>query len=202
MRVLLVRHGQSEWNASRRLQGQADIGLSDRGRRQADTLRPVIAAIRPDCAVSSDLKRVRETAARIGAPEPQFTPELREVDVGDWTGQPIDDLVARDAAAYAGWRAGTHTPPAGESWPDFVARVSAVVGRQQAEAPCANLLVVCHGGVIRALLQHYLGLEPAQIIPAGPASLTALRLANGTGAPARLELFNYRPDHPEFEAPD
>ena len=202
MRVLLVRHGQSEWNASRRLQGQADIDLSDRGRRQADSLRPVIDAIGPCRAIASDLKRVRETASRIGAPDASFTADLREVDVGDWTGQPIADLVAQDAEAYAGWRAGTHTPPSGESWPYFVARVSGAIECQKAQAPCANLLVVCHGGVIRALLQYYLHLRPAQIIPAGPASLTAIRLANGTGAPARLELFNYRPDQPEFEAPD
>ena len=85
MRVLLVRHGQSEWNASRRLQGQADIGLSDLGRRQADALKPVIESIAPCRALSSDLERVRETAERIGAPSATLTERLREIDVGDWT---------------------------------------------------------------------------------------------------------------------
>jgi iron(III) transport system ATP-binding protein len=61
-------------------------------------------------------------------------------------------------------------------------------------------LVVCHGGVIRALLQRYVGLEPAHIIPVAPASLSALRLGNGK--PPRLELFNYRPHTLDFEAPD
>lgn len=61
------------------------------------------------------------------------------------------------------------------------------------------LLVVTHGGVIRAVLQNYLELEPARIIPVAPASLTALRLGAGD---ARLELFNYRPGGLELNAPD
>lgn len=201
MRLLLVRHGQSEWNSSHRLQGQANIGLSVLGRQQADTLRPVIESIKPCRAVSSDLKRVRETAGRIGAPDPVFTEKLREIDVGEWTGRSIDDIQDEDPEAYLGWRAGTKTPPGGEPWEDFATRVQAVIETEH-ERPCENLMVVCHGGVIRAILHRYLKLEPANIIPVGPASLTAMRLANGTGKPARLELFNYRPDKLEFEAPD
>lgn len=201
MRLLLVRHGQSEWNASHRLQGQADIDLSELGRAQADTLRPVIEAIGPCRAVTSDLQRVRETAKRIGAGDAEPMPALREIDVGAWTGRAINEIVAEDEAAYLGWRAGTTTPPGGETWDSFADRVCAVI-EMQARTPCANLLVVCHGGVIRAVLQRFLHLQPANIIPVGPGSLTAIRLANGTGKPNRLELFNYRPDRLEFEAPD
>ena len=202
MRILLVRHGETAWNASRRLQGQSDIDLSDRGRRQADTLRPVIRSIAPCRAISSDLARVRETAQRIGAVEPVFTRDLREIEVGDWTGAVIPELVARDPDAYQDWCAGKHTPPGGESWADFTQRVCTVIDREHAANACHNLLVVCHGGVIRAILQRFLDLQPANIIPVGNASLTALRLPSGTGQPARLELFNYRPDKLEFEAPD
>lgn len=201
MRLLLVRHGQSEWNASHRLQGQADISLSEHGRHQADTLRPVIETAKPCRAISSDLERVRETACRIGAQNPSFTERLREIDVGEWTGRAIEDIQASDPDGYLGWRAGTQTPPGGESWDMFADRVCAAITDEQAN-PCENLLVVCHGGVIRAILQRFLGLQPANIIPVGPASLTAMRLANGSGKPARLELFNYRPDTLEFEAPD
>lgn len=201
MRLLLVRHGQSEWNASHRLQGQADIGLSDHGRHQSDTLRPVIETIKPCRAISSDLQRVRDTAKRIGARDPVFTEQLREIDVGEWTGRTIEDIEASDPDGYLGWRAGRQTPPGGETWDDFAGRIQTVITAEK-EDPCENLLVVCHGGVIRAILQRFLGLEPANIIPVGPASLTAMRLANGTGKPARLELFNYRPDTLEFEAPD
>lgn len=202
MRVLLVRHGQSEWNASRRLQGQADIALSDRGRQQADSLRPVIEAIAPCRTIASDLARVRETAERIGAVNSVMSAELREIDVGDWTGRSIPELVAEDAQAYAAWRAGAYTPPAGEPWNDFVDRVSSVIEGERQRARFTNLLVVCHGAVIRALLHFYVKLHPASIVPVGPASLTAIRLDDQTAEPSRLELFNYRPDRLEFDAPD
>ncbi|WP_227268812.1 histidine phosphatase family protein [Roseobacter weihaiensis] len=199
MRLLLVRHGQSKWNAARRLQGQADIGLSDLGASQADMLRPVIDGIGPCRAVSSDLERVRETARRIGAQSPRLTDGLREIDVGDWTGCAIEEIRAQDETAYLGWRAGTSAPPGGEIWADFVERVTAVIEEEQRD-PCQNLLVVCHGGVIRAILQRYVGLDPAHIIPVAPASLSAFRL--GKGNPPRLELFNYLPGSLDFEAPD
>ncbi len=199
MRLLLVRHGQSQWNAARRLQGQADIGLSELGKAQADALRPVIEEIGYCRAVSSDLERVRDTARRIGAEAPRFTEDLREIDVGDWTGRAIDDIRAEDEDAYQGWRAGTSAPPGGETWANFVDRVTGVIVAEQ-RTTCQNLLLVCHGGVIRAILQRYIGLDPAQIIPVAPASLSALRLGNRK--PPRLELFNYLPDSLDFGAPD
>lgn len=199
MRLLLVRHGQSEWNAARRLQGQADVGLSELGKAQADALRPVIEEIGHCRAISSDLARVRDTALRIGADKLRFTQELREIDVGDWTGRAIEDIRAEDEGAYQGWRAGTSAPPAGEAWSDFANRVAGVIEKEKS-SPCQNLLIVCHGGVIRAILQRYIGLDPAQIIPVAPASLSAFRLGNGK--PPRLELFNYLPNSLDFGAPD
>ncbi|KIT18047.1 histidine phosphatase family protein [Jannaschia aquimarina] len=199
MRLLLVRHGQSEWNAARRLQGQADIGLSELGRAQADALRPVIQSIGPCRTVSSDLERVRETARRVGADAPRLTEGLREIDVGDWTGRAVDDIRAESEEAWLGWRAGTHSPPGGESWETFASRVEAAIEEERRD-PCDNLLVTCHGGVIRAILQRYIGLDPARIIPVAPASLSAIRVA--AGKPPRLELLNYLPDDLEFGAPD
>ena len=199
MRVLLVRHGQSQWNAARRLQGQADIGLSKLGKAQAGALRPVVEEIGHCRAVSSDLARVRDTAHLIGADSPRLTKDLREIDVGDWTGRAIDDIRTEDEDAYQGWRAGTSAPPGGEPWTDFVDRVTGVIEAER-QVACRNLLIVCHGGVIRAILQRYVGLDPAQIIPVAPASLSAFRLGNGK--PPRLELFNYLPDSLEFGAPD
>lgn len=200
MRVLLVRHGQSEWNATRRLQGQADIPLSDLGRDQARRLAPVIAGLDVSHVLTSDLSRAAETARLIGLPLAVPTPSLREIDVGDWTGAEITDLRGERPADYAAWRAGSFAPKGGELWADFRTRVvSAIEAARPASG--ANLLAVCHGGVIRALLDHYLGLSPRRIIPVGPASLTALRL-NGDGQGARLELFNHTPGIPDFEAPD
>lgn len=199
MRLLLVRHGQSKWNAERRLQGQADIGLSTIGEAQADQLQETILKIGFSRAISSDLQRVQETARRIGAGSARLEPGLREIDVGDWTGQQIDEIRSKDEESYLGWRAGLSTPPGGESWPEFVQRIVKTIETERT-ARCDNLLVVCHGGVIRAILQHYIGLEPAQIIPVAPASLSSLRLVEGK--PGRLELFNYLPNGLDFSAPD
>ena len=68
-RILLVRHGESEWNAVRRLQGQADIDLSQKGRRQAAALAPVVEGLAPDLVLTSDLKRAADTAALLGYPQ-------------------------------------------------------------------------------------------------------------------------------------
>lgn len=200
-RLLLVRHGESEWNSIRRLQGQADIALSARGREQAVALRETVAALGPDKVATSDLKRARVTAELLGFPEAEQRADLRENHVGDWTGQAIADLMADDPTAYAGWRAGTQTPPGGEGWTAFRKRThDAVValGRDTA----STLLVVAHGGVIRALLESFLELTPKRIIPVGPASLTILRRQDAGAADMRLELFNYNPTGPILDAPD
>lgn len=198
MRLLLVRHGQSEWNAGRVLQGQADIPLSDLGRAQALALAPTVAALAPDRAVTSDLARARDTAAHLGHPTARLDPALREIDVGAWQGRSIPALQQEDAAAYSGWRAGTHRPDGGEDWPAFVARVDRAI-RAEAAVGGRTVLVVCHGGVIRAALQALIGLTPRAVLPVAPASLTAVRLDGGT---ARLELYNWRPGLPELGAPD
>jgi glucosyl-3-phosphoglycerate phosphatase len=200
MRLLLVRHGQSEWNAGRILQGQADIALSALGREQADALAPAIAGLKPCRAMTSDLIRASETAARLGFPDARPEPRLREIDVGGWQGRAIADLLAEDAAAYQGWRAGTFRPEGGELWDEFAHRTAAAVLDEAAKGG-KTLLAVCHGGVIRALLHRLVGLPPRQIIPAAPASLTVLRL-NGDGQGTRLELFNWRPTTLDLEAPD
>lgn len=199
MRLLLVRHGQSEWNAGRVLQGQADVPLSALGREQAAALAPTVAALAPDRAVTSDLLRASVTAAILGYPEARPDPALREIDVGVWQGRAIPDLQAEDAAAYAGWRAGTHRPDGGEDWSTFSARVRQAIGQEAASGGARTLLVVCHGGVIRAALDAFLGLRPQHVLPVAPASLTVIRL---TGDAAKLELYNFRPGPPELGAPD
>jgi probable phosphoglycerate mutase len=197
-RVLLVRHGESAWNASRRLQGQADIALSARGEEQARLLRPVIAALEPDKVVCSDLARARKTAELLGYADALPDEALREIDVGDWTGEAIPDLITADAEAYSGWRAGTYTPPRGESWPSFQSRVTASLQCTLASG-AERMLVVCHGGVIRALLDKMIGLPPHRILPVGPASLTVLADKNGG---MRLEAFNFTPSGLSLGAPD
>ena len=199
-RLMIVRHGESEWNASRRLQGQADIELSDKGREQALALRATVAALNPDTSITSDLKRAIETARILGIEAPVSSAALREIDVGIWTGRAIADIRAEDAQGYQGWRSGTFTPQGGEQWGDFVSRTTACV--QASLAASERLLVVCHGGVIRALLEKLIDLPPKRIIPVGPASLTVLAERPAGSGSMRLELFNYSPLGPVLDAPD
>lgn len=197
-RILLVRHGESAWNAARRLQGQADIPLSALGEEQARQLQATIAMLAPDRAITSDLERARRTAALLGHADAIPDTALREIDVGDWTGELIPALIAGSQQDYDGWRAGTFTPPRGESWPVFQSRVLGGLERALA-AGSERLLVVCHGGVIRALIDGLIGLPPHRILPVGPASLTVIADKNGA---MRLEAFNFSPCGPAFGAPD
>ena len=198
-RLFLVRHGESEWNAVRRLQGQADIALSSQGEAQAIALASTVAQLAPDRVITSDLRRAHQTASLLGYPDARQDARLREVNVGDWTGLPIADIIAADAEAYRGWRAGTFAPPGGEHWQDFSLRTATAVLSESGTAK--RLLVVCHGGVIRALLQTLLGLAPKRIIPVGPGSLTIL--ANKPAeTEMRLEVFNFAPGGPVLDAPD
>ncbi len=105
-RLVLVRHGQTSWNAEGRAQGHADIGLDDTGRDQAEAMAPVVAETRPDLLVTSDLARARETAAllekAIGMVAEE-DPRLREYDTGVRTGLTRQEFADRlgPAAAHA-----------------------------------------------------------------------------------------------------
>lgn len=199
-RILLVRHGESEWNSVRRLQGQADIDLSPRGRVQAAQLRATIAGLNPDRVLTSDLKRALETAALLGHEKAERSTQLREIDVGDWTGVPIADLIARGDGRYKAWRAGTYTPPGGESWGTFADRATASVTDALGQG-ALRLLVVCHGGVIRALMERLIGLSPGKMVPVGPASLSIVAVRDAH-TDVRLELLNFSPAGPVLDAPD
>lgn len=199
-RILLVRHGESEWNSARRLQGQADIELSARGRVQAANLRPTIASLKPDAVLCSDLKRAHETAVLLGHPNAMSSKKLREIDVGDWTGLSISQLAAAGNGSYEGWRAGTFTPPGGEAWNTFADRVTQTVNGALNDAK--RLLIVSHGGVIRALLQSLIGLPPHRMVPVGPASLSIIAVRDAANTDLRLELLNFSPNGPVLDAPD
>lgn len=149
MRLILVRHGQSTWNAERRIQGVADPSLSPDGRVQCALLRPLVAALAPDLVVSSDLARARETAALLVAAPAAPDPRWREVDLGAWTGRLIDAMEPAGRRALERWRRGEADPPEGETWAAVRERLRAAVA-DLAATGAARPLVVTHGGAIRA----------------------------------------------------
>src|SRR5689334_4521412 len=97
-RLVLVRHGQSTFNASGHLQGQTDTPLSDAGRAEAEALRPFLP--RFEQVVTSDLQRASETAALLGYPDARKDARWREIDLGGWAGRPIADFPDEQQGAW------------------------------------------------------------------------------------------------------
>lgn len=164
-RLLLLRHGRSTWNAEGRWQGWADAPLAPEGEEQVRALGAMLAGagVAFAGAVSSDLERSVATAAIVaavlGLDEVEVEPDLRERDVGDWTGRTTEEIELIWPGAIEAWRAGRlDRPPGGEHEPSFRARVVGAVERLAAR-PGGPLLVVTHGGVIRAVERH-LGGDP------------------------------------------
>jgi broad specificity phosphatase PhoE len=193
--VYLARHGQSDWNAEARWQGHADRPLTDLGRRQARELAERLADVRLEAVYSSDLERARATAEAVALPRglPVSTlPELREIDVGSWSGLTREEAEARVPAAFRRWADGAHGWDDGETYEEMTARVVGAVLGLGAIHPDASVLVVAHGGPIRALHATALGIDLAshrKVRPVEPnARLSRLAVRDG-----RLEVLDQPP---------
>ncbi|WP_271985461.1 histidine phosphatase family protein [Pseudoclavibacter terrae] len=180
--LLLVRHGSTPWTAERRLQGRTDIDLDEKGRADALALRAAIDAWAPATVVTSPLLRARSTAAALSDLEQVVDERWAEATLGEWEGR----LPAEIGPDYAEWRAGRLVPPGGEPSPVLRARVEGAVN-DAARRP-GPVLVVTHGGTIRAVLARYVGLTADVIEPVAAPSLTAIDV-QPEGA-ARLVTFN------------
>ena len=151
-RVLLVRHGQSEWNAIGRWQRQADPPLSDLGRRQAREAARAIGAV--DAVWASDLRRAAETAAiisaDIGVGPVVLDPELRERDAGEFSGLTRAEIEER----FPGYLEDHRRPPGWEPDEHLLARALRVVHEIARAVPDGDVLVVTHGGLVYTLEDH------------------------------------------------
>lgn len=158
-RLLLARHGETDWNRVGRWQGHADPPLNEEGRRQAAVLAEQLAADGVEAVYSSDLRRAAETAAvvaqRLGLPVVE-DPALREIDVGSWSGLTRAEVEERFPDGHARWLRG-EIGHDGETREQLAARVVPAIERIAAAHPGQTVLVVTHGGVIRALRRHAAG---------------------------------------------
>jgi probable phosphoglycerate mutase len=163
--LLLVRHGETDWNAEQRWQGHADQPLNDDGRAQARAAGEALYGRRVDAVYASDLRRAHETAeliaARLDLPV-ETDVRLREVDVGDWSGRLVSEIEATDPAAFATWRAGGKAWSGGESYEEMGERVVAAVLDLARRHPGETLVIVTHGGSIRACRATAAGLSYAE----------------------------------------
>lgn len=165
--LILLRHGQTHYNATDRMQGQLDTDLTELGRTQAKTAAAELAVRSPLRIISSDLRRAFDTAIALGdACELSVAADtrLRETHLGDWQGLTHHEVDDRAPGARAAWRAdATMSPPSGESRVDVAQRSVPVVRESIANLPewgstDAPVVLVAHGGLIAALTAALLDL--------------------------------------------
>ena len=176
--LLVVRHGQSEWNAAGRMQGQvAHVPLTALGHEQAAAAATELAGLSPGALLSSDLRRAVQTAehcARTTGLSIAVTADLREQAYGDYEGRPSRELWDLVDWTDVHWAA----PGGGESLARLHGRVAGWLERLRAAPPAPVVAVVTHGDTIRAL--------QAVLAGDGPAAMPAVTPHNGTVT--RLEL--------------
>lgn len=181
-RIVLVRHGQSEWNAQHRIQGQSGAGLTELGRAQAEGTAAWVATTHPDAVVvSSDLQRCVETVAPIAAAldvDVHHDPRVRERSFGRWEGLSLDEVRAADPDLWVRWRTGDDivAEVGGESGATLAARVVAAF-RSHADALPDNggtVVVVTHGGPVWHGMHALLDLPFATLGGVGNAAVTEL----------------------------
>jgi broad specificity phosphatase PhoE len=169
MRLLMVRHGATANNAAARYTGQSDVPLSPLGERQVEAVARVLADVRLDAIISSDLARARSTAEAIARYHQVLVlldPDLREIAIGAWEGLTYAEALQRDPELVAAWQSGRPeslrvAPPGGETTLVFRDRLARALDRWRAaySQPDDTVLWVTHGGVLGVLLCHLLGMD-------------------------------------------
>jgi broad specificity phosphatase PhoE len=194
-RVLLLRHGRTEWNASGRFQGQLDSPLDVIGRAQATAAAVAVAPMRPDAIVSSDLSRTADTAAAVGAElglQVSHDARLREINLGSWEGLTRAEARERYPEEYAAWQAGSdERRGGGETYAEVGARASACIKEWLDRlGPASMLVAVTHGGTARATIGTLLGLDPDLYWRLAPLGNCRWSLLADIGRGWRLEEHN------------
>jgi len=166
--LFLIRHGQTEWNVQRRMQGRLDSPLTTVGRAQADANGRILRKIaRVDALIASPSGRTRETAyivnSHLKAPI-SFEDALMERDCGDWSGLTLDEIADNFPRAWQS-REGDpygHRPPGGENFEDMIARVRNFLDALFAR-DLVQVVLVTHSAVSRAILTYFMGLAPIEL---------------------------------------
>jgi broad specificity phosphatase PhoE len=203
-RLILIRHGQTEFNLRGRMQGQLDTPLTDAGRAEAEAAAAELGTWPIGTVVSSDLQRARDTAALLAeALGVEYTtdPRLRETDLGDWSGKAHEDVDSVFPGQRSHWRLNpTWAPPNGETRLEVSDRSAALVDELMAGDAWAGgaVMLVAHGGTISALTSRLLGI-PTEHYPmfgglgnARWSQLVARPTADGAGVSADTDAAVWR----------
>ncbi len=163
-KILLIRHGETLWNASGKLQGHRDVPLSEKGLRQAEAIAQRLSGEKVDVVYCSDLQRARITAEKIAGfhgLEVRVTSQLREMNFGRWESLTYQEITHSDDQLLSSWSLDpmSFCPPEGELVGEMAARIKAALQQIVAENPDKVIVVVCHGGPIRTFLAQMLGMD-------------------------------------------
>lgn len=189
--LIVVRHGQTDANASRLISGRTDVALTDLGRRQIQAVARALP--RPARVVSSPLRRARETAEAFGGPV-EVDERWIELDYGDLEGQPVESVAA---GVWDSWRADPgYSPTGGESLVDLARRVRAACDDLADAAREADVVVVTHVSPIKAAVSWALGVGDEVAWRLYVEDAAVCRIGFGPFGPL-LRSFNERfPDAP------
>ncbi len=198
-RLLLVRHGETDWNRQGRFQGQIDIPLNENGRAQAAAAGEFLKAVRFDRAYTSSMARPRQTAEGILQHHPGVpltsVPHLVEIGHGEWEGRLEEEISATWPELLADWKRAPETVqmPAGETIHDVWDR--SLKGWQTIAAslhPDETALVVAHDAVNKTILCALLGLSPADIwaVKQGNGGVTVIDYPHGPDEPPVVVCLN------------
>lgn len=166
--LYFIRHGQTEWNAERRMQGQWESDLTALGRAQAKQTASAVSALGVDSIYASPLRRARDTAQALadatGRPV-TFDDRLKEWRAGDWSGFLYEDIPARWPEEWKAWNADrwTYRPPNGENFVDLAERGGAFL-KDIIAAPEPRIAIVSHGFITRAMIACLLKLPPTEAL--------------------------------------
>ena len=166
IRVVLWRHGQTDWNVENRFQGHSDIPLNKVGQYQVTEAAKVLAELRPDRIISSDLIRAQATAAALAQLtdiKVEINPGIRETDGGLWEGKLASENRASHGELFARWYEGGDEPAGvtGERRSDVAKRAVSVIEKATANFS-GTIVFVTHGGTVRSVLGSILNLPISQ----------------------------------------
>ena len=163
LRLVFWRHGQTDWNVINRFQGHSDIPLNKVGEYQVTHAAKILAALKPDRIISSDLGRAKQTAQALidlSSLKLEIDPDLRETNGGNWEGKTGEENRAMDGERFTKWISGedVRAGEIGETRSEVALRATRAVNLAIEGVKSGTIVFVTHGGAARCLLGSLLEL--------------------------------------------
>ena len=192
--VFLIRHGVTAWHAEGRVLGQRDIPLSEAGIAQAEEAAAAVRGVKMSEVLSSPLQRAIQTAEIIGQAagiEVARDPRLIDFQLGKWTGMTYEDVAKNEEYQRFVLQPDAERIPGGESLDDIRRRAVSAVDQALADNATGDALaIVTHAGIIRVLITHYMGSQPANYhrVRVSPGSISILGFSDDRQLPRVLAV--------------